>query len=148
MSSRLFQTKIVHHELTLSPFSSEQMADIGTVVLRSITDRIREAKDVTDSPAKPLVERYARRKIQRGRAPVRDWLWRGLTLGSLKVKRASQDMVTIGPVNTQAEMIVATQNARQKQWGFSPKDNEAMRAVVLATLRQPRVVYWRKTGAA
>ena len=143
--SRAFITKIVHAKLTLSPFSAEQMADIGNVVLNDIQDRIKQAKDVTDSPAKPLVERYARRKILRGRAPVRDLTWRGVTMASLKVKRASEDMVTLGPVNPQADQIITANNRRSKQWGMSPKNFATLRAVLVASLKARRFT-WTKAA--
>jgi hypothetical protein len=137
----IFTTKIVHRQITLSPFSAQQMSDIGSVVLNSsIIPRIRRAETVADAPAPPLVARYAKRKIARGRAPIRDWYWRGLTLGSLKVKSASEDRVTIGPVNGQAQTILAAQNRRARQWGVSPKDYEALNAAVRATLSQHKFV--------
>lgn len=129
--SRFFQTSFRRARLTLSPLSAEQMAIIGATMVTQISTRIKAGKDVNDAPAKPLVERYAKRKIQRNRAPIRDWFWRGLTLGSFKVKRASEDSVTIGFVNAQADMIAHANNLRVKQFGTSPAD----RAVLLQAVR-------------
>jgi hypothetical protein len=94
---------------------------------------------VTDSPAKPLVPKYAAEKLKRGRRDIRDWTWRGLTLGSAKVKIASEDRATIGFVNTQADQIATAQNRRCPQWGMSPKDTEAMYASMSSLLRGERM---------
>jgi hypothetical protein len=125
-----FTTKITHARLTFSPFSSEQMANLGQLMVDTITKRIRFATDANDNRAKDLVPRYADRKIRRGRAPIRDWTWRGATLGSFKVLRASEDRVTIGFTTAQANQIVATQNARVKMFGNSPKDLDTLHAAV------------------
>ena len=133
-----FTTRIRHSRLTLSPFSSEQMADIGEDVIGSIVGRISEAKDANDNPAKPLSERYAKYKSgstnkNPGRAPVRDWTLRGKTLSSIRVKVASEDRCTIGPTDEQSAMIISVQDARSHQWGVSPADESAL---VAATRRQ------------
>jgi hypothetical protein len=116
------------------------MMGIGQVMLDAKLDRIRQARDSNDGPAPPLVDRYARRKIRRGRAPIRDWTWRGLTLGSAKVKTASDDRVTIGFVNAQADGIVTIQRRRREMWSDAPSDKKAMDAAIRATLQQHRVI--------
>jgi len=136
-----FETKISHVRFTMSPFTSDQMAAVGQATLDSILDRISKAQASDDTPARPLVPVYARRKIQRGRAPVRDWFWRGLTTRSMKVKRASEDEVVLGPVNEQAYVIIKAQNAKDIRaggkalWGASPHDQEAMQAALYEQLR-------------
>lgn len=136
----IFKTKITNVRLTLSPFSSEQMAGIGQVMVGVKIDRIKQGLNSKDAPAKPLVERYAKRKIMRNRAPIRDWNWRGLTLGSAKVIAANEDRVTIGFVNPQADQIVTKQRRVDEQWSDSPRDTEALHAVVRQTLAQHRVI--------
>jgi hypothetical protein len=135
-----FTTKITHVQFTLSPFTSEQMAQIGSIMVDTITDRIRRAYTVEDQPAKPIVDRYAKRKIRYGRNPIRDWSWSGQTLGSFKVKRASENQVTIGFVNPTADLKAHVNNLREKQFGVSPKDEEALHAAVGASLRTQRIV--------
>lgn len=125
--------------LTWSPFSAEQMSQIGTVWLDATLSRIRRGVDATDSQAKPLTKRYARLKLTRGRAPIRDWQWRtptGVTLAAAKVKMASQDRVTIGFISAQANQIAAAQNRICKMWGVSPHDMEAVQAAIRETLKQ------------
>lgn len=142
----IFTSKIVHRELTLSPFSAEQMMTIGQVMVDTKIDRISRAIDSRDSPAVALTDRYAKRKVQRGRNPVRDWTWRGLTMGSFKVKSASEDSVTIGFVNSQADQIVTKQRRRCEMLSDSPKDTEALHAVVKATLQQSSVIRLKKSA--
>ena len=153
-----FTTRIRHSRLTLSPFSSEQMADIGEDVIGSIVGRISEAKDANDNPAKPLSAKYAKWKsshgaytpwsqhgqfaevgytskgnLNSGHNPVRDWTLRGKTLSSVRVKVASEDRCTIGPTDEESAMIISVQDARSHQWGVSPTDESAL---VAATRRQ------------
>src|SRR5690349_3850408 len=135
----IFQTKIRHVQLTWSPFSSEQMAQIGSVWLEGTLSRVRRAVDATDAPAKPLKERYARMKLRRGRAPVRDWQYRtatGVTLSAAKVKVASENQVSIGFITAQANMIVAIQNRQCKMWGVSPTDQQTVETAIRSMLSQ------------
>jgi len=136
----IFQTKITHARLTLSPFSSEQMSDLGKIMIGVKLDRITQAINSQDSPAKPLVDRYAKRKIQRNRAPVRDWLWRGLTRGSAKVIIASEDRVVIGFINPEADRIVTAQRRREEMWSDSPNDKRALSEAIKQMLQAHRVV--------
>jgi hypothetical protein len=136
----IFTTKLIHRELTLSPFSSQQMMDIGQIMVNAKSDRISRAVDSTDSPALALADRYAKRKLSRGRAPVRDWNWRGLTMRSLKVKSASEDHVTIGFVNAEADQIVTVQRRRCEMFSDSPRDTAALTAAVRASLQQVSVI--------
>ena len=139
-----FVTRIVRSTFTLSPFTSEQMSEIGTVMLDAKKERISRGIDSRDQPAKPLVERYARRKILKGRAPIRDWFWRGLTMGSLKVKAASENKVTIGPVNVQADQIMTAQRRMVEMWSDSDKDREALAAIVRHQLQHSAVSVIRR----
>ena len=143
----IFQTKVKRLKLTFSPLSAEQMSNIGTVMVDSIKARIFRAQDTTDSKAKPLSARYALEK-QKGRyvtgggkqrysgQPIRDWKMRGWTMASLKVKSATEEKVTIGFINPQADQIITIQNRLSKLWGVAPSDLEAQYAAVRATLQQ------------
>jgi hypothetical protein len=126
-----FETNVTHtRSLTLSPFSSEDMADIGEVGLKSIQSRLGRAEDLNDAPAPPLVNRYAMRKANRGLQAVRDWRFRGATRNSIKVKSANENQCTIGPTTSEADMIIGVQNARCPQWPVSPKDVEVINLAV------------------
>lgn len=141
-----FETRVRNLKLTFSPFSSEAMMSIGQVVLDHIRERIQSAKDVTDSPSKPLRPSYAEEKAKgryvalggptkyRGK-PVRDWTLRGRTMQACKVKTASQNSVVIGPTSDETSKIMMWRNRVDNMWGISPSDHEAMLAVVRASLR-------------
>jgi hypothetical protein len=147
----IFEARVRKLKFTFSPFSAESMLTIGQVTLDSIVKRIQSVTDVTDSPAKPLAARYAQEKRE-GRyvamggnrkysgAPHRDWTLRGRTLQSLKVKYASAERVTIGPTMAETAKIILARNKWDHMWGFSPKDREAMYAVMRATLLQVKRV--------
>lgn len=133
---RIFEAKIRHVRLTFSPFSAEQFHQIGSVMLDTIITRIRSGVNAQDTPARPLNPAYAKRKIRRNRSPIRDWSWRGFTLASAKVKVASEDSVTIGFINAQANLIATANNRIEKAWGESPRDRETRFAVIRETLTQ------------
>ena len=141
-----FKTKITRARFVLGPFTAEDMETIGNVVRDSIADRIRKGLDVNDAPAKALKPgRNGRRgypdyKSARGLMPIRDWVWTGKTMRSLKVKSASENTATIGFVDPRADRIAHINNRRQRQFGVSPKDRLALHAAVLVLLRRARAV--------
>lgn len=146
MAGRTFETKLVRGRVVWSPFTSEETANIAQVTLNHITARIQAVQTVEDSPAKPLNPKYAAEKAKGRRVsfggpqiykglPVRDWKLRGRTLQSLKVKRASEDMATMGPISQEAYMIIKARNKLDHLWGTSPSDIEAMQNAILEALR-------------
>jgi hypothetical protein len=147
-----FQTRITRARFVLGPFTAEQMHSIGSVVLDSITSRIRKGLNIQDAPAKPLKpgrngkRGYPDYKTARGLQPIRDWFWRGRTMRSMAVKAASENKVTIGFTDPHADMIAHVNNRREKQFGVSPKDRSVLARVVLATLRQAKSIRVRKAA--
>lgn len=146
-----FQTRVTHSRLTFSAFTSEGMMEIAQALLDHIKQRIsRDVLDATDSPAKPLNQKYAQGKVAgryvalggnvryRG-APVRDWSLRGRVMKSLKVKTASEEHATIGPTSRETYIIIAARNKIDKMWGISPEDWQAMNLAVrkVLTTRPP-----------
>ena len=136
----------------LGPFTAEDMQTIGGVLVDSISARIRKAINVNDAAAKALKPgRNGRRgypdyKAARGLMPIRDWVWTGRTMRSLKVKSASENAATIGFVDPNADRIAHVNNLRERQFGISPKDRVAVNAAVLAVLRQTRVIRVKKAA--
>lgn len=144
-----YQAKITRARFVLGPFSAEQMQAIGQVAADSIKTRILAGVNVQDQPSKALKPGYLKRKVkgaQKGHAPLRDWFFRGVTLGSLKVKSADENRVTVGFVNDQADRIAHINNLREKAFGVSPNDRKAVNAAVLATLKQFRIIRFRKAA--
>src|SRR5271157_4552587 len=147
-----FQTKITRARFVLGPFTAEDMQTIGSVLVDSISARIRKAVNVNDAAAKALKPgRNGRRgypdyKAARGLQPFRDWFWTGRTMRSLKVKSASENRVVIGFVDPNAARIAHRNNLREKQFGVSPKDRLALRAIVLWVLRRSRVITVRRAA--
>lgn len=153
-----FQTKITRARFVLGRFSSEQMQAIGQVGADSIIDRIRSGKNANDAPSKPLSMKYREKKypngrirfgadqgyraykVKRGLPPVRDWKLTGWTLGSLKVKSASENRVVVGFINSRADTVAHINNQRERAFGLSPNDNRGLRSAVAATAKQVRVV--------
>ena len=140
-----FETKIRRARFVVGPFSAESMATIGQVTADSVVARIRRGVNVQDAAAKPLKpgrnghRGYPDYKVARGLQGIRDWVWRGKTMRSLKVKSANENRVVIGFVDPEADRIAHFNNQREKQFGLSPKDETTLKAVVLAAAKQARV---------
>lgn len=144
-----FQAKITRARFVLGPFTSEQMHAIGQVAADSIKTRILSGNNVQDQPSKALKPNYLKAKVkgtQKGHAPIRDWFFRGITLGSLKVKSADENRVTVGFISDQADRIAHRNNLREKAFGVSPNDRKAVNAAVLASLQQFRVIRFQKAA--
>ena len=140
-----FQTKITRARWVLGPFTSEDMETIGGVLADSIGKRIAAGLNANDDPAKPLKpgrnghRGYPDYKAARGLNPVRDWTWSGHTLRCLKVLTANENRAAIGfldeamPGRRQtASQIAFYNNQRERQWGVSPRDRQAVLAAFVA----------------
>ncbi len=147
-----FQAKITRARWVLGPFTSEDMLTIGNVVVDSIKDRLHKGLNINDQPAKPLKpgrdghKGYPDYKAARGLQPFRDWLWTGRTLRSLKVKQVSENRAVIGFIDPNADLIAHVNNIRERAFGISPKDRQALAAIIRAVLSQSRVIQVRKAA--
>ncbi len=118
------------------------MSDIGSRWLSQTLARIKDGLDINDNPAKSLVPRYATRKrkygVGPGSVPIRNWMFRNVTLKSAKVKVASEDRVTIGFIGAPANQIVYALNKINggKMWGVSPEDDKTVKNAVRNALSQ------------
>jgi hypothetical protein len=147
-----FQAKITRARWVLGPFTSEDMLEIGNVVVDSIKARLHNGLNVRDEEAKPLKpgrngkRGYPDYKLARGLQPLRDWFWTGRTIRSLKVKQVSENRCVIGFINPNADAVAHINNIRERAFGISPKDRQAMIAVISAILRTSRVIQVRKAA--
>ncbi len=78
--------------------------------------------------------------------PIRDWVWTGRTMRSLKVKSANENQAVVGFVDPTADRVAHVNNLREKQFGVSPKDRQMLNAAVLAVLRQARAIRVRRAA--
>ncbi len=147
-----FTAKITRARFVLGPFSSEDMLSIANTLRGSIAGRIGKGLNANDAPAKALKPgRDGRRgypdyKKARGLQPIRDWFWTGRTMRSLKVKSANENQAVIGFVDPNADRIAHVNNLREKQFGVSPTDRQALNAAVLTAIRQVRPVRVRRAA--
>jgi hypothetical protein len=147
-----FTAKITRARFVLGPFSSEDMLSIANTLRGSIAGRIGKGLNANDAPAKALKPgRNGRRgypdyKKARGLQPIRDWFWTGRTMRSLKVKSANENQAVIGFVDPNADRIAHVNNLREKQFGVSPTDRQALNAAVLTAIRQVRPVRVRRAA--
>jgi hypothetical protein len=120
------------------------MQGFGQVLADSIRARIQSGRNIYDQPAAPLKPgRPGRRgypdyKSARGLQPIRDWTWSGHTLRCLKVLTVNENRAVIGfldearPGRRQtASQIAFYNNLRERMWGVSARDRQALIAAIL-----------------
>jgi hypothetical protein len=128
----MFQPKITHARLVLSPFSSEQMLTLGNALSSSIIKRIKSGTNANDEPSKPLKGAkgnyvpYTRFKQNRGLQPLRDWVYSGRTLRSLKVLSVNENSGKIGFTDQRANTIAGYLNKIDKAFGIAPSDRKTL----------------------
>jgi hypothetical protein len=120
MARRRFQPKISRARFVVSPFTSEQMVEIGQVAVDSILHRLERGQNVSDQPATPLKERYQKYKARRSPPAIRNWRLTGRTLRALRVLRANENRAVIGFRDPEAGRRAAINNRRERQFGLSP----------------------------
>ena len=139
-----FQTVIRRARFVYSPYTATEMQGFAQVLADSIRARIQSGQNIYDQPAAPLKPGKAGRrgypdyKAARGLQPIRDWTWSGHTLRCLKVLTANENRAAVGfldeamPGRRQtASQIAFYNNQRERQWGVSPRDRQAVLAVML-----------------
>ncbi len=142
--------RITRARFVLGPFTAENMLEVGGVLRDVMAERINKGMNVGDAQSKPLKPgRNGRRgypdyKQARGLQPIRDWVWTGRLMRSMKVKTVSENRAVIGFIDPRSDRVAHINNVREKQFGISPKDRKAMNAAVRATLKQQRIIRVRK----
>jgi hypothetical protein len=148
----IFQTKITKARLTLSPFTSEQMLTIGNALATSVIKRIKTGKNANDEPSKPLKGAkkhyvpYARYKQNRGLQPIRDWVYSGRTLRSLKVLSVSENGGKVGFTDQRANSIATYINKIDRAFGISPTDRLALNNALGDVLRGGNVIQFKRAA--
>jgi hypothetical protein len=139
-----FQTVIRRARFVYSPYTATEMQGFAQVLADSIRARIQSGQNIYDQAAAPLKPGQSGRrgypdyKAARGLQPIRDWTWSGHTLRCLKVLTANENRAAIGfldeamPGRRQtASQIAFYNNQRERQWGVSPRDRQAVLSVML-----------------
>ena len=120
------------------------MQGFAQVLADAIRARIQSGQNIYDQaaaplkPGKPGYRGYPDYKSARGLQAIRDWTWSGHTLRCLKVLTANENRAAIGfldeaaPWRKQtASQIAFYNNLRERQWGVSPRDRQALIAAIL-----------------
>lgn len=140
MARSLWQPKVTHARFAVGAFSSQQMLTLGNILADSVRARVGIGLNVNDSPAKPLKPGYARQKTIKGRLPQRDWTMTGRTLAALRCVSANENVAIVGFNNPVAGRIAHWNNLKERAFGVSPRDRQALVAAVKATIREARIV--------
>jgi hypothetical protein len=128
------------------PLSGEQMATIGNLVIADVQARIRKGQNSGDASAKPLKpgrngkRGYPDYKVARGLQGIRDLVWRGLTMRSIRVISSKANEVRIGFDNPQAARIAAINQSREAMFWFSPANKKTIQQLVTTALRAAEAV--------
>jgi len=128
------------------PLSGEQMATIGNMVIADVQARIRKGQNVADAQAKPLKpgrngkRGYPDYKVARGLQGIRDLVWRGLTMRSIRVVSSKPNEVRIGFDNPQAALIAAINQNREAMFWFSPNNKKQIQELVSQAIRASEMV--------
>ena len=140
-----FETVIRKARFVYSPYTGQEMQGFAQVLADSIRKRIQSGQNIYDQAAAPLKpgrnghRGYPDYKTARGLQPVRDWTWSGHTLRCLKVLTANENRAAIGFLderlpgrNMTASQIAFYNNLRERQWGVSDRDRQAVIVVMTA----------------
>ena len=134
------------------PLSEGQMTAIGNLVIADVQARIRKGRNVDDSPAKPLKASptgkwdYPKKKAALGLQGIRDLVFRGLTMRSIRVINAKANEVRIGFDNPQAARIAAFNQRREPAFWFSPENKRTIQELVSQAIRASEMVRIRKVA--
>jgi len=134
------------------PLSGEQMATIGKLVIADVQARIHKGQNVGDAPAKPLKpgrngkRGYPDYKVARGLQGIRDLVWRGLTMRSIRVISSKANEVRIGFDNPQAARTAAINQNREAMFWFSPANKKAIQQLVSTAIRAAEAVRVQKVA--
>jgi len=139
-----FQTVVRKARFVYSPYTAQEMQGFAQALADSIRSRIQAGQNIYDQAAAPLKpgrpgrSGYPDYKSRRGIEPVRNWTWTGHTLRCLKVLTVNENRAAIGflderfPGRSQtASQIAFFNNLRERQWGVSPRDRQAVLVVML-----------------
>ena len=148
MSTTRFKAKISRARFVVSPFSAQQMVELGQVAVDSIKARLERAENIYDQPAKPLSEGrrgtgYRRYKARKAPPAIRNWRLTGRTLRGMNVLRANENRAVIGFSDPVAAMRAVVNQKRERQFGLSPVNWKD----ILAAVRQIRFVRAKSKAA-
>lgn len=150
--------KITKARFTLSPFSAEQMLEIGNALAKSIRTRIASGLNANDQPAKALrpgkqkrgkptiFDNYPDYKSQHGIAPIRNWTLSGRTLRALQVLSVNQNKGTIGFTDAKAARNAYYNNKIEKTFAISDRDRLALSQAVRDVFTKHKIVDFRKVS--
>jgi len=128
------------------PLSAEDMSNIGNAVIADVRARIQKGHNVADASAKPLKpgrnghRGYPDYKVARGLQGIRDLVWRGMTMRSLRVISSKPNEVRIGFDNPQAARIAAINQTREAVFWFSPNNRIRIQELVGQAIRAAELV--------
>src|ERR1019366_3702087 len=130
MARKAFSTAISHARFVVGPFSSDAMATLAGILRDSMRERIGKAMNANDQVSKSLSPSYAKRKVTKGKNPVRDWNMSGNTLRSMAVLTANENRAVIGFNNPIAGRIAHFNQLRERAFSVSPMDRRTLVAAV------------------
>lgn len=112
------------NEFRLKPIRLTAKEEIGAVAIESERERITEAVNVNDDPAKPLAHRYAYEKKLRGGKPIRDLTLTGDMLRSRTIESIEGNEIRIAFADDRETEKARKNDAIDQMTGLSPRNQE------------------------
>ncbi len=129
-------------------FSAEQMRLVGEAARAAEAERWSKGLNLRDSPAKPLQEKYRRRKSvsgRSGRSSLRDLNFSGAMSAARQVTTAVQNRVVLSFTSGPAQLKANVNQKREPQIGLSPMDVAATMRVI-ESIHAENVRYIKRTA--
>lgn len=127
-----FKATIKRAKVGTPGFSADRMLYFGNILNNDIARRFDQALDIYDAAAPALSASYSKFKVT-GKyhgAPIRNLLLTGRLRRSMKVKRASQNKVTLGFTDPVSDERMTFNQRRSNMYGMSPKNEAKVLQVV------------------
>jgi hypothetical protein len=109
--------------------------ELAIALADSIRERISNAIDVNDEPARPLAKKYGRLKSRRGLNPMRDWTLTGRTMAALQ-PMFRDGQIIVGFNDPRAAQIAAINNFQDRMFGVSRGDRARVVERLMARRRE------------
>lgn len=118
-----FETKIKKARFAFVGYSGQQMKTVAdATIARAILPRIQAGLTVDGTPAKALSPRYARVKGRKHPPAIRNWVFTGRTLRSMKTLTAQLGQAVIGFTDGPSNMRASINNTRSRQFGAGSRE--------------------------
>jgi hypothetical protein len=128
--------KLALERLTLG---QRTMYELGKFGLAELKQRVQQARNAEDAPAKKLWKGYAIWKTRQGKGNRRNLTLSGKMLDNLQVRTVSENAAYARP-SSEKERKKAQGNEKREQWAaFSPRNQREIVTRAMTLLKMPKL---------